>query len=60
MSPIDVKRKELELVRISAARAEMEFKIMEKEEEVDRLKANIQIQLVKEAEIKDELKKLKT
>jgi len=55
MSPIDKKRKELELIKVSASRAEMEFRIFEKEEEIQRLKDNIEIQLKKEAELKEEL-----
>lgn len=60
MSPIEIKRKELELIKVTAARAELEFRIMEREEEIDRIKQNIEIQLKKEADLKDEISKAKT
>lgn len=59
MSPIEVKRKELELIKVAAARHELEFKIMEREEEIERIKTSIEVQLKKEAELKEELKKIK-
>jgi len=59
LSNIEYKRKELELIKVAAARAEQEFKILEKQEEIERLKNAIQIQMAKEAELKDELKKAK-
>lgn len=59
MSPIDIKRKQLELIKVSAARAELEFRIMEREEEIERIKANIEIQIKKEIELKKELDDLK-
>lgn len=55
MSPIDKKRKELELIKVSAARAEMEFRIFEKEEEIHRLRQNIEVQLKRESELREEL-----
>lgn len=60
MSPLDLKRKELELVKVAAARAELEFKILEKEDEVLRIKDHIQVQLKREAELKEEIKKAKS
>lgn len=56
---LELKRKELEVVKIAAARAELEYKILEKEDEIKRIKDQIQIQLKKEAELKEELKKFK-
>ena len=56
---MDLKRKELDLVRINAARAELEFKILEREEEIARLKEHIKIQTEKEESIRQELKVLK-
>lgn len=54
---LEYKRKELELVKVAAARAELEFKILEKEDEILRIKQHIQTQLQREAELKEELKK---
>ena len=59
MSPIELKRKQLELIKVAAARAELEFRIMEREEEIDRIKQNIEVQLAKEASLQDEINKAK-
>lgn len=56
---LELKRKELELVKVAAARAEMEFKILEKQEEIERIKTNIQAQIKREAELKEEISKNK-
>lgn len=56
MQNLEYKRKELELVKVSAARAELEFKILEKEDEILRIKQHIQAQLKREEELKVELK----
>lgn len=55
---LEIRRKELELIKVAAARAELEFKILEKEEEIERVKTHILIQLKREAELKAELKGL--
>lgn len=55
MSPLELKRKQLELVKVHAARAELEFRVAEREEEIIRLKENIQLQLKKEAELSAEI-----
>ena len=55
---LETKRKELELIKVAAARAELEFKILEKLEEIERIKQNITIQLKREAELREEIKKL--
>ncbi len=52
MSPLELKRTKLELIRVSAARAEMEFKVEERLEDISRLKDTIKLQLDKEAELK--------
>lgn len=52
---IEIKRKKLELSRVELARHELEFKIEEKMEEVNRLKSMIVIQKNKEQELKAEL-----
>lgn len=59
MTELELKRKELELIKVAAARAELEFKILEKQDEVLRIKDHIQAQLKREAELKDEIKKAK-
>lgn len=56
---MDIKRKKLELSRVELARQEQEFKIEERMEEIDRLKATIEIQKKKEEELKAEILALK-
>ena len=58
MSKLDLKRKELELGRVEQARKELEFKIEERMDEIERLQGHIQIQLQKEQELKEEIKQL--
>lgn len=57
MTELEIKRKELELVKVAAARAELEFKILEKQDEIVRIKDHIQVQFKREAELKEEIKK---
>jgi hypothetical protein len=52
---LDTKRKKLELSRVRLAREELELKIEERLEEIERLKAHIEIQTKKEAELSKEL-----
>lgn len=52
---LDIKRKELEIVKVSAAKAELEFRILEKLDEVERIKQHIEIQEKREQELQAEL-----
>lgn len=52
---LETKRKEVELMRVRAARAELEFRILEREEEIKRMSDQIEIQIKKEAELEAEL-----
>lgn len=51
MANLDLKRIKLELVKVAAARAELEFRIEERLDEIDRLKEHIKVQLDREAEL---------
>jgi hypothetical protein len=53
MTALDRKRKESELKAVEAARANMELKIMEREDEIIRLKEQVQNQTMKEKELKE-------
>jgi hypothetical protein len=53
MTALDRKRKESELKAVEAARSNMELKIMEREDEIIRLKEQVQNQMMKEKELKD-------
>lgn len=52
---LEIKKKKLELARVQVARQELEFKIEEKLEEIERLKAAIEIQIKRESEISKDL-----
>lgn len=59
MSPLDLKRKEMELTRVSCGRQEMELKIEEKLEEVENLRTHLKLQIEAESKLKEELNTLK-
>lgn len=56
---LDLRRKQLELMRVEMARKELEFKIDERMDEIKRIQDNIKLQLDKEAELKKEIDQLK-
>lgn len=51
MTPIELKRLKLELMKVSAARLELECRIDDYKESIAKLEASIEIQLAKEAEL---------
>ena len=55
MTDLELKRKKLELIKVAAARAELEFKIEEKYDEIERIKGHIKTQLEHEKKLKVEL-----
>jgi len=56
---LDVRRKEVERLRVEAAKAEMDMKIMEKEEEIQRLRDHMAIQAKRSSELAIEIEKLR-
>lgn len=56
MSPLDRKKIELELAQVTVGKQAMELKIMEREEEIERIRDNIKIQEKREAELQEKLK----
>ena len=44
MSPLDIKRKQLELIKVKAGKSELEFRILEKEHEIERINDSIRVQ----------------
>ncbi len=54
---LDIKRLNVQLAQVSAARLAMELSIEERLDEIERLKSSIQIQLDKETEISAAIKK---
>lgn len=59
MSAMELKKSEMELAKVGAARLELEYKIMEREEEIQRIRSHIKIQLDKEKELADKIAVLK-
>ena len=55
MNPLEIKIREVELIRVGAAKAELEFRIMERMDEIERIKINIDNQTKREEELKTEL-----
>lgn len=55
---LEKKKKQLELSRVRLAREEMELKIQERMEEIERLEGFIKVQHDKEVELEQELQKL--
>lgn len=55
----ELKKKELEIKRVELAKEEMEFRIMDFQEQIKRLKDNILIQDKKINELKEERNALK-
>ena len=56
MTPLEIKKLQVELMRVQSAKSDMELRIMERQEEIQRLEDNIKIQLAKEEEIQSQLK----
>ena len=56
---LELKKKQTELLRVQAAKAELELRVEERLEEIARIKEHIIIQEKREHEIKEELKILK-
>lgn len=60
MTPLDLHRKEVELLRVSAAKAELELRIHEREEEIARLHEHIAVSKAKEIDLAREIAEAKT
>ena len=52
---LEKKRKEVELAKIRAARTELEFKIMEREEEIGRMREHMGLHDKREKELLEQL-----
>ena len=55
MSPLELKRMKLELVKVATARQELEFRIEERLDEIERIKEHVKIQQDKEAELQGKI-----
>lgn len=59
MASLDLKRKILDLKRVETARMDLEFKIEERLEEIERLKKHIDQQMEAEQKLAKEIEDLK-
>jgi hypothetical protein len=55
MSPVDLKRLKVQLLQVSAAKADLELKIEERLEDIERIKNAIKTQTDKEAELQQKI-----
>lgn len=55
MSPIELKRMKLQMVQVAAAQAELEFKVEERLDEIERIKAAILVQKAKVEELSSKI-----
>ena len=51
MLPLEIKRLKLELIKVTAAKHELDFRIEERLDEIARLKEHIKVQEAKELEL---------
>jgi hypothetical protein len=55
---LELKKIKVELLRVSAAKAELELRIEERMEEINRIKEHISISEAKEKELEEKIKKM--
>lgn len=55
MTPLERKKIEVELLRVNAAKEEMQLRILESQDQINRLQEQIKIQEVKEKELQTKL-----
>ena len=58
MSNLKKKKLELDIMKVAAAKAELEYKIEERLEDIQRMKDHILLQETREKELKEELNEL--
>lgn len=59
MSKLDLKRKQLEYQRVTTAQMDLELKIEERLEEIERLKEHVEIQRLTAIKLKEEINSVK-
>lgn len=55
MTPLEKKKIEVELLRVNAAKEEMNLRILESQDQISRLEDQIKIQEAREIELKQKL-----
>ena len=56
MRDIEKKKLQVEMMKVQAAKADMEYKILERMEDIERIKENIKVQENREQELRELLK----
>ena len=56
---LELKKKQLELARVQIARQELEFKIDERLEDIERLKGHVEVQKQAEEKLQAEIQQIK-
>lgn len=56
MTSLELKKMKVELMRVSASRAELELRVDERLDEIERIKEHIKISQAKEIELADKIK----
>lgn len=56
---LDLKRLKVELIRVNAAKAELELRVEERLDEIERIKEHIKISEAKEIELKEKIENFK-
>jgi chromosome segregation ATPase len=57
MTNMEIKRITMELLKVQAAKAELEYKIEERQQEILRIEDHIKVQAKREQELKEQLSK---
>ena len=55
MNPLELKKLKVELLRVQAAKGEMELRIDERMDEIQRLEEHVKVQIAKEEELKTKI-----
>lgn len=55
---LELKKTQLELMRVTTARMDLELRIEERKEEIQRLEEHIKIQINKELELTEKIKEM--
>lgn len=56
LNSLELKKLKVELLRVSASKAELELRVEERLEEIERIKEHISISEAKEHELKEKIK----
>jgi len=58
MSPLEIKKLKVELLMVASARAQLELRIDEHLDNIERIKVSIDVQVAKEAELAAKIKEM--